>query len=207
MSGGDTGRSVGDPVHEWVTEGRRKEYEAALRRGDLWAVKLSKTGGYSSCGDQAHCLLFCLGVRDESLVNRTGDGGDHPWSVGVNIARFAGSALLTHPHPGTSDRPKPGAIVWIATTDHVCIQEAWPDGDDGSSSSFDYGQPYGRRRVRKVAKKNGALTVDGRQVMGWLDLEDVVALMTESAIVPDAFEGGVLDDSPYPEQNAPFPAG
>lgn len=154
-------------------------------------------------------VVFCLGGRDEQLVNRTGDGGTRVWEAGVNVSRFAGSALLTHPHPGTSDRPTPGAITWLEPPDHVCIAESWTESPAGAGTftSFDYGQPYGRRRTRAIGRRGNAVTVDGRNLMGWLDVADLLPLLTASAIVPDSFESGTTDDDPYPEDGLDIPAG
>ena len=78
----ERGRSTGDPVHEWVTEGRRKQYEDALRRRAQWALDMP--AGYSSCGDLPHFVAMLLGCRDEIVVNRGDDGGLVGWAVGRN---------------------------------------------------------------------------------------------------------------------------
>ena len=37
---GERGRRSGDPVHEWVTEGRRTQYDKALAAGASWAKNM-----------------------------------------------------------------------------------------------------------------------------------------------------------------------
>lgn len=188
------GRRVGDPVHEWVTEGRRKQYEIALVAGAEWAIKLSKTGGYSSCGDLAHWLLMCLGVRDERYVNRSDDGGQHPWIAGVNISRLV--ALPAYVKAAAGLAPKPGDITHVAGPDHVAVCELF-DPDAGESSSYDYGQPYGANRKRVVVQRGATWIIGGRVLQGWVDIERVK--LVESAIVPDDFKLGELDENPYAE--------
>lgn len=196
-----TGRTVGDPVHEWVTEGRRKQYEDALAAGAEWAVKMAPHGGYSSCGDEAQWLLMCLGVRDERYVNRSGDGGVHPWVSGVNIARLC--ALPAYVKASAGQAPRPGDITHVTNADHVAVSESFRP-DLGSASSCDYGQPHAAYRERAVVQRGATWIVGGRVLAGWVDIE--LLRFEESALVPDDFELGTVDDNPYPEDLS-IPAG
>lgn len=188
------GREVGDAVHELVTEGRRKQYEAALASGAPWAVRMASSGGYSSCGDLAHFVLACLGCRDERYVNRTGDGGQIPWQSGVNISRLVALPAYTRAAAGLA--PKPGDVLHVAGPDHVSICETFTP-ELGAATTCDYGQPHAAYRARAVVQRGATWIVGGRVLQGWVDIEQVA--LTESAIVPDAFEDGVEDDNPYPE--------
>lgn len=188
---GSKGRRVGDPIHEWITEGRRKQYEVALAAGASWAKNMVP---YQSCGDHAHWLLFCLGCRNERYVNRSTDGGDHPWVASINIARLVSlpAYMDARVHP---DVP-PGSILHLATPDHVGVLAAL-DEDKGIATTCDYGGPYGAKHERAIVRRGSTLLLGGRALLGWIDLAMIER--TESAIVPDSFEGGVEDDNPYDE--------
>ena len=190
----DGERKVGDPVHEWVTEGRRKQYEDALRRGASWAINMP--AGYSSCGDLAHWLLMCLGCRDERVVNRGDDGGIKGWAVGANISR-----LVSSPWYRTDLDPQPGDILQVASPHHVAVLLERVSDDQWLTA--DYGQPYGKRRVCPVRRVRGGLQVRGRMLVGYVSLAKVP--LTETALVPDWVQGEV-DDNPYPE-DLPVPVG
>lgn len=186
------GRGVGDPVHEWVTEGRRKQYEDALARGEAWAKAMP--AGYSSCGDLAHWILMCLGCRDERYVNRTGDAGIHPWVSGVNISRLV--QLPAYVKASAGQTPRPGDITHVVGPDHVEVCERF-NPDLGTESACAYGQPHAAYRERAVAQRGALWIVGGRALDGWVDIEQVER--TESALVPDDFELGIPDENPYPE--------
>lgn len=189
---GPRGRSVGDPVHEWVTEGRRKQYETALAKGAAWAVRMTP---YSSCGDLWHWLLMLLGCRDERVVNRGDDGGIVSWAVGDNLGR-----LIKTPWYVTWGEPELGDLLHVSGPDHAAVLLERTTDDQWVTA--DYGQPYGKRKdcpVRPVW--GGGRSVRGRRLAGWVSLARLVAMggIVESAIVPDSFVGGVVDDNPYPE--------
>lgn len=197
---GPRGRGVGDPVHEWVTEGRRKQYEDALRAGAAWAIRMRDEGApYSSCGDLAHWLLLCLGVRDESVVNRNDDGGDLAWRVVVNISRLTGSPWYRIVNHNTKQRPEPGDILHVQSPDHVAVLLEKTTDDQWVTA--DYGQPYGQIRVCPVRAIPGGLQVRGKRLVGFESLRSMVedGALVESAIVPEDFAGGVEDDNPYSE--------
>ena len=189
------GRAVGDPVHEQITEGRRLQYERALAAGAEWARKMP--AGYSSCGDLAHWLLLCLGVRNETTLNRGDDGGVHPWLAGPNMSRLVRSPWYVP----ASERgmPDDGDILHVAAPDHVSVllEQVSPD----QWLTADYGQPDGRQRVCQVRDVSQGIMVRGRVLQGWVSLGLLATsgALVESAIVPDDFVGGTPDDNPHPE--------
>lgn len=187
------GRKPGDPVHEWVTERRRKHYEDALRRGEAWAVNMK--AGYHSCGDGMHWLLMCLGVR-EPLINRGDDGGEKPWLASLNI-------LMVQQLPGyRSVRPQqqvsllPGDILHVAAPVHVMGLVSL-DEEAGLITTADYGSPHGQLHTRKFARRNGVIYIGDRVLQGYVDIDRVPRV--DSALVPLSFDGGTEDDNPYLE--------
>lgn len=190
---GERGRHVGDPVFELVTEGRQSRTDKAHKAG-------AQMVPYSACGDLCHWVLRCLGVRDERLVNRSDDGGQTPWQVGVNVSRISGSKLLTR-----GQLPEPGDIVWIGPDTptgmhHVFICAAC----DGSTLvSYDYGQVDDVGRAAGAKKARAIQRVEDRYALGFRYLRGIIRIVDvpikESAIVPDDFPLGELDDNPYPE--------
>lgn len=166
---GVLGRDVGDPVHEEVTEGRRREWEVALRAGAAWAVAMK--AGYHSCGDLVAWMLHRLGCRDEALVNRTDDGGLRAWQPGQNLTNITGSRCYAA-HT-TADVPQPGDVLFLLKNGgHLGVLIEW-DGAAGVAITADYGQPYGRRRSRRIGRRDGRWTLDGSTLHGWLDLDAV----------------------------------
>lgn len=179
------GRVSGDPIHEEVTEGRRKAWEDARKKGAEWA----RTGTYSSCGDLAHWLLYKLGCR-EDWVNRREHLG---WKVQANIWK-----LVTCPAYVRKGEPIPGDILHMVTpgipnSDHVCAIVARTFND--LWITCDYGQPYGLKKDCPIDRQGDVTFVRGRLLKGYVDLSQVA--LKDSALVPDDFEGGVDDDNPY----------
>lgn len=163
------GRNVGDPVHEEVTEGRRRQWEQALRAGQAWAKAMPQ--GYHSCGDLVAWVLARLGCRDESLVNRTNDGGTRAWVPGRNLTAIVGHAAFVR--GTTATEPQPGDAVFLAMSGgHLDVLIEW-DTVARLATVAAYGQPYGRRRTRPIGKRGKAWTLDGSEVGGWLDLDRV----------------------------------
>lgn len=190
--GAPRGRTVGDPVHEWVTEGRRLQYERAVAAGARWATSMS--GGYSSCGDLAHWLLMCLGCRDERYVNRGDDGGEVPWRAGVNISRLVALPAYVDARRAAGRTPVPGDILHVASPDHVCVLVA-ARVEAGTVDTADYGAPHAAFRTVPVLVRGSVTMIGSRVLMGWVDLGAVE--FTESALVPDSFSLGSPDVSPF----------
>lgn len=178
---GPIGRSTGDDVHEYVTEGRRLQYEQALARGDAWAVALSKTGGFSTCGELCHAVAFLLGCR-ALWVNRTEHLG---WKSTVNISNLRGSGLRTDHKAHSLERPPRGAIVEILGPEHVEIVESW-DEEKGEGIFWAFGQPYGKRVRRQITIVRGLVflssAIGRRQLSWWIDVATLPR--TEPAMVP-----------------------
>jgi len=128
------GRTEQDAFYQIVTEGR-----------DVGAAR----AGYSSCGDLAHWLLRCLGVR-APWVNRNDDGDGRNWKVGVNLnwlcPRPIGPCSIASPH--LQGDPAPGDIIVQnnAVGGHViCVIEL---RGPGQLVTAEYGQPGGKRKER-----------------------------------------------------------
>ena len=181
---------VGNPMHEWVTEGRRKQYEIALKKGATWARNMQKHGGYSSCGDLAHWLLMMLGCRDEGIVNRGDDGGVKGWAVGSNLSRLVISPWFIRFVRQKEDL-LPGDIVLLGPPEHATVllcHQTQVGNPDGVWITADYGQPYGARR-RKILQVD---RLGGRKIIGFLSLSRLFWQdgLTVPACVPDDFVGG-----------------
>lgn len=165
--GHETGRRSGDPVHEEVTEGRYTQWKKAREAGLLWAARMV----YSSCGDLVAWLLWRLGCRDESLVNRTGDDGQRAWIPGHNVSMVVGHRAYRRASSGGT--PQPGDALFLRRGDgHLAVLIEWNEMD-GVVVSADYGQPEGRRRVSKLVQRSGRWYLDGSELDGWLDLDAV----------------------------------
>jgi hypothetical protein len=192
-TGGDAGRDLGDPVYEKVTEGRHSASVARILRG-------SKEAPYSPCGDLPHWALDCLGVRDELLVNRTGDEGVSPWAMGKNLSRLVwGEGRRYWQQARGSAIPPIGAILLVAEPEHVCVLDAWGDDEvithDYAQWNAQRGHFASRRRSRLRERLGLGWQIEGRMLQGWLDPLRVPLM--ESALVPDDFDGGIEDTNPY----------
>lgn len=190
----DRGRRTGDPVHDEVTEGRRAAYERAYAAGAAWARNMP--AGYSSCGDLAHWLLDRLGCRDERVINRTDDAGQIPWRAGVNVSRLRWAPWYVS--ASEHGLPEIGDVIHVMTpgvigSDHVAVLVEQTSRDQWVTA--DYGQPHGQLRVCQLRDVSRGLQVRGRLLMGWISL--ALVPLTDSAVVPDDFVGGVEDDNPY----------
>jgi hypothetical protein len=154
-----------------------------------------------------HWMLTMLGCRDEQFVNRTGDGGEHPWSfLGArnNITMLAGSPYrLTHAHH-PEEAPYEGDVLFLDHAGgHVCVVRSW-DEDAGMVHTEDYGQPYARSRARKLTRRSillprsggtyDRILLDGSEVPWWVPITSVP--LHAAAIVPDTFAGGQPCDFP-----------
>jgi len=171
----DKGRDVGDPVHEEVTEGRTKEWEVAKRQGLSWALKMI----YSSCGDLAAWLLWRLGCRDDNLMNRTNDDGIRNWIPGRNTTAITGSKLFIRGTTRSAYQPQPGDILFTMNAGgHIAIVLDW-DPVRKLVTTADYGQPYGRKRVRELSQQNGLWYIKGKtdtkasHILGWINIASV----------------------------------
>lgn len=193
-TGYPSGRNPGDPVFEEVTESRVSENEKRRKAGSPERV-------YYSCGDLANWVLTMLGCRDERLVNRTADGGEHPWNfMGArnNITMIAGCPQRRLHASFPQQLPGEGDVLFLDHAGgHVCVVQSWDD-EAGMVHTEDYGQPYARSRARKLTRRSilhsrsggiDRIYLDGSEVPWWLPI-DMIPLH-RAAIVPDSFVGGI----------------
>lgn len=197
------GRVVGDDVFEFVTERRQSQTNKARKNNP-------NIYPYYSCGDLAHYGLYAVGCRNEKLVNQTKDGGEIPWISGVNISRLSGSDAFVA--ASKSEMPSQGDIIVLVgrepRSEHACVLcsiTKRPGSDDTYDiTTADYGQKLKRNgeivdggilRNQVARWFGGRLVVGSKYVVGFVDLSKVS--FSESAIVPDDYDGGVEDDNPY----------
>lgn len=183
LSGGEEGRWEGDPVHDWVTEGRVIAWRQALKSNP-------KARYYSSCADLGHTVLWSLlgaECHDEPgrqiidpMINR---GEAFGWRDCVNVSElvFGSKQLFVWHRAGEPWRAQPGDILVIGEhgAEHVAVVLSCHDGE---LISADYGQfnpktgLYGARvRNRTVARgpdrRLWATGSEGsRPVLGHVDL-------------------------------------
>lgn len=157
------GRGLGDPVHELVTEGRRLANEQRRRHG-------SPEVPYYSCCDLGHWLLSCLGCTDETVVNRTDDGGHVPWLVSVNFSRLRGAKAFRLARGVVA---QPGDIALIDHAGgHAAVVRSWTE--QGVVVTENYGGPYAHRKVQQATPDGrGGWLLDGSPLIGWVDLDAV----------------------------------
>lgn len=174
------GRGLGDPVHELVTEGRRKQSEERKAKG-------SKEVDYYSCCDLPHWAYACMGCTNEHLVNRTDDGGVIPWQVSVNLSRLRGAAAFFVPRAG--ECAQPGDVMLINRAGgHACVVRSWDAA--GRVVTDNYGGPYAHRKEQQATPDGrGGWLLDGSPVMGWLDLDQVP--LDGPARLPEAVEAAL----------------
>lgn len=200
LCNGEEGYTVGSPIYDWTTENRQKDHDALFIKG---IVKQP----YSSCGDLVNAVLFCLGCRDESLVNRTNDNGVQPWQVSQNISKITGhKSFVSFTGQSLSDDgnwPFMGDPIVVCCPYHVAILESF-DFEKGVSTTLDYGQwdqkrgAYGAKVKRSIRMEhNNCIITDSlhreKHLFGFIPLTSIDYHV--SAIVPDTFEEGVLDIS------------
>jgi hypothetical protein len=167
---GDAGRAaLGDPVYEEITLGLQ---ETAKREG--WF--------FSSCAFLPHWMLETLGLTLPQIGRTT--KADQP------LSRLAWNPLAEFVKP--SDELVIGDVVQIGSNgdSHVLVVESF----DGSTlHSFDYGQPGGKRRTRRVHTSGGLYVCeDGRPIRRVLKLERLVEAHRASPEYRQQFERGPM---------------
>lgn len=174
----------GDPRFEFVTEGRQKS----------WKLPDGSIRSFSACASLPHAGAWCLGVRDERLINRNLDGGEKSWIVAIDFSRF-----FDHPmfHKGRS--PSPGDIcVSVGPDYHMFV---WGGvGLDGNAYTYDYGQfdgKIGKHCGKTKIKKMKWPKLDNSTFVGSLDV--TLLDREETAWVPNDLMLGLPDDNPYSE--------
>lgn len=139
-------------------------------------------GSGTTCGFLCHWLLWKLGVRDPTIVNRSEPGDGLKYRVGMNIASiFRGGKSPWHKmKPG--DTPEPGDVCFISngppSTEHVFVFFSQEVDDSGSITwnTADGGQlgpggKYTSGRFRKRTLKG--TTLGDRTVWGWIPLKEL----------------------------------
>lgn len=145
---GGTGRDESDAVYKRVTEGR----------DDM------RPGGYSSCGDLAHCMLWTLGVR----LNWVNHGPQ--WRVGRNVSALAWNVCAERPTVlSLIDHPLECGdigIVWAHadTRDAHVIVTLDYEPKTGQWWTAEYGQPGARVRSDRVLSDLRLKAPDGRRL-------------------------------------------
>lgn len=171
------GRDESDPFYRVVTEDR-----------DGPTPKLRNA--YSSCGDLAHWLLRCLGVR-AGWLNRNDDGDGQPWRSGVNLNWLTpwpiGKCSIAKPRwQGTFG---PGDVI-VVTGSHALAVISY-DAEQDALTTAEYGQPGGKRKVRKntAASFRRAITSHIRLV----DALEVCSTEADLSVIADWATGEELD--------------
>jgi hypothetical protein len=136
-------------------------------------------GGGTTCGFLAHWLLWRIGCRTRTLVNRTDAESGLSYVIGRNISRLRWNAFFKVYGGGL---PGTGDIVFTSNgppnTEHVfCFLRAegdtWISADAGQTNPAD-----GRQcaRIRRRTFKNGSLTseLSTRKIQGWLPLDRLI---------------------------------
>lgn len=182
---GSNGRFVGDPVFEEVTEGRQSAQDKAMRENPRAGLK-----PYSACGDLPPWCLYHVGITDETLINRTDDGGVVPWQVGKNISMVYGHpSFMSWERARKNGRiPQPGDVLLVRDEWHVGICEEY-NKTEGYVSLYEYGQYYdgkaaGRKNTHPLRSVGTDATIKGRRLVGWIPIE--VLPRTNGAFVPES---------------------
>ena len=153
--------------------------------------KTPSANAYSSCGDLAHWMLYCLRCRDDR-INRNEHKG---WRGQVNLSLLVRSPWYV-PFGSPVEGPSIGDIIYVANTDfdgHVAVLLSIEDAQQWVTA--DYGQPYGLRRVCQVRDTIQGRIVRGKRLRGWIDLSKVP--LGPPAWVPEDCAVGAKYDNPY----------
>lgn len=132
----------------------------------------------TTCGYLPHWLIWRLGCRTKSLVNRTDADNGLTYVIGKNIARLRWNPLFKVYNGST---PLPGDIVYISAgtpnSEHVfCFLSE----DNGTWTSADAGQrnPVTGKQcaiIRQRTLSKGCLidSYETRRIQGWLPLDSL----------------------------------
>ncbi len=156
------GGSVGDPKFEEVTQGR------------------ADAPRYSACGDLINFVLYRIGCRDPSIVNRNEPQDGLEWHVGENISRPVSGAKRVGAWVDyvSGLLPKPGdcALIgaWPDEIEHVFVvleagPETWLTADYGAVNSV--GQQSSS--IGTTTLSSGRIGRYNRKLIGWIDIDRV----------------------------------
>lgn len=193
--------AVGDPRFEWMTQGRSL------------ACKKSRTF-FSTCGELAMAVLFCLGYRGP-VLNRNlrpdVDGAKRQYQFGQNMAWIYGAEKWRksakegiwvkcrpfHNAPGLGD------ILFVSNgpprTEHVSIfagtkeegvdpkesGSVWKVWQAGQGGTLDQHGGPGEPTFSIIGRGRVIGKLNDRQLHGWIDVGKLVGKLTKPAILPD----------------------
>lgn len=156
--------------------------------GDKNFAEIAKDfgGAGTTCGFLCHWLMFRLGCRDKSLVNRTEHDEGLRYVPGANISKIRNNPYFHVYDPSDIyDTPALGDVVFISNgapaTEHVFIflEETNAESDEILWTSADAGQTNssGKQCARVVRRtwKSGQLTgvSSTRKVQGWIPITSI----------------------------------
>jgi hypothetical protein len=191
---------VGAPQFEWMTQGRSRI--AKLNR------KL-----FSTCGELAMCVLYCIGYRG-TVLNRdlspVEDGAIRKYQYGQNMAWICGNSrqsraarekLWVKCRP-LATSPNPGDILFVSNgpprTEHVSIfvsseanvdgTEEWTVWQAGQGGVADQHGSEGTVTYRVITGHGRPIArLNDRQLHGWIDIGALAGKLNEKARMPPSF--------------------
>jgi len=165
--------AFGDPIYDFVTEGRQ-----------VWPK-------YSSCGDLPQFILWALGCKDESIVNRDVVGSG--WEIGQNLSKlvYGTKKHFVWARHNDSRSPSMGNMLYVSMPEHVSIVIDW-NATTMMAVTCDYGQwdyklgSCGKLKTHKLVRTSeGHILVDARTLRGWVDFTSIP--LSVRALVPEDF--------------------
>lgn len=139
-------------------------------------------GSGTTCGFLCHWLMWRLGIRDPSIVNRAEPSDGLKYHIGMNIAMiFRGGKSPWHKMQA-GDVPEPGDVCLVSngppTTEHVFVFMSQETDDAGNVfwNTADGGQtaPNGKYTAGKFCRRQLKGTKLGdRTVWGWIPLKEL----------------------------------
>jgi hypothetical protein len=152
------GYSLNDAQFEEVTQGR------------------NHSSGYSACGDLINFVMYRLGCRDSSLVNRDEPDSGLAWHVGENISRPYNGAkaagIWVSAKPDID--PNPGDLVligqWPDEQEHVfCVLDV--NGNEWTSGDYGQVNASGQPSSKLVSRTRSGTKLGSRTIIGWVNLD------------------------------------
>lgn len=152
------GYSLNDPQFEEVTQGR------------------NHSSGYSACGDLINFVMFRLGCRDQSIVNRDEPSAGLSWHVGENISRPYNGAKAAGIWTNVADGvdPAPGDLCligqWPNEQEHVfCVLDV--NGNEWTSGDYGQVNASGQPSSKLVSRTRSGNKLGSRTIIGWINLD------------------------------------
>jgi len=188
---------VGDETFEWMTQGR-----------SLAAKKVRSY--FSTCGELAMCVLYCLGYRGKVLnweLTPMRDQEKRAYRYGQNMAyiygagkgrRSAQEGLWVKCRPG-HNAPGKGDVLFVSNgpprTEHVSVfegvkargpgsDETWTVWQAGGGGTLDQHGGHGEVEAKQYGRGKVITKLNGRQLHGWLDVGMLVGKLSAPPILP-----------------------